>query len=131
VRLSGRGGQIPIGFLFTVHRRRMETQPRSRFARDRVCDYDAVAVMFGLVVAVVGATRAALRSRANLVAENLALRQQLSRTSASSGIGVGTARRARDGGGTPHHCWCRARSVLDEDKHHAAAPQPDSVRAVY
>jgi putative transposase len=36
-----------------------------------------VAVMLGLVVAILGAVRAAFRTRAGLVAENLALRQQL------------------------------------------------------
>jgi hypothetical protein len=48
-----------------------------RFAGDSVEDPDEGPVVLELLVAILGAVRAALRSRAGLVVENLALRQQL------------------------------------------------------
>jgi hypothetical protein len=52
-------------------------QERGGFAADNPADLSERPVVFGLLVAIVGALRSAFRPRASLVSENLALRQQL------------------------------------------------------
>jgi hypothetical protein len=51
--------------------------PRHRFAADNLADRGEGPIVLALFMAMLGALRAAFRPRASLVAENLALRQQL------------------------------------------------------